>query len=243
MVMLVDVGNSRIKWSWRSELNQYALNHQGWQDAIKTLRQHLKLKHPSRLFLVHVLGNDFNNDLISLCVDLQIDLRLITANTKSLLISNGYEQSNQLGSDRFVALEGAVSEFVAQACIVIDCGTAITIDLVDADGNHLGGIILPGVRLWLKSLLNNTQELNQLGGYSKQVLATNTADGVSWGCINGLSAAIESIATQMEAQCSTPCKRIICGGDSTVLLDYLDPQTILRPHLVLQGLRHFSLSK
>lgn len=241
--MLVDVGNSRIKWSWQSKLNQQTLNHQGWQDALEKLHHHLQLEQPSTVFLVHVLGDDFNSRLRAVCVDLSIDLRLITTKHQSSLIRHGYEQPDQLGADRFVALHGAVSEFSAQACIVIDCGTAVTIDLVDTDGKHLGGVILPGVRLWLESLMKNTSALDQWGNYSRQVLATNTADGVSWGCINGLSAAIASIVKQMETQCSKPCKRIICGGDSVVLLDYLDSQTLLRPDLVLQGLWHFSLSR
>lgn len=240
--MLVDIGNSRIKWCWQSKRVEQqsvtAISHEG-DNAIIKLQQVLLKEQPKKLILVHVLGDAFNTALTNLCVKLSIILQLITSSSASSIVTHGYDQPEQLGADRYVALHGAVSKHPSQACIVIDCGTAVTIDLID-EGQHLGGVILPGMQLWLQSLIQNTQALSQSADYSKQVLARNTTQGISWGCINGLSGAIESIAKQMEDQCSKSCQRILCGGDGEQLLEYLQQDTLLQSYLVLQGLQYFS---
>ena len=244
MVMLVDIGNTRIKWCWQDalldDLSVEAITHTGWQDALACLQQILLARTPAEVCLVHVLGDDFNKALIALCHKYQIKLQQVSATTSSLYVKNGYEQIEQLGADRFVALHGAVHEYPSQACIVVDCGTAITIDLVDSKGQHQGGVILPGLQLCLQSLIQNAEGLSQSADYSKQVLARNTAQGISWGCINGLSGAIETIAEEMENQSLESCQRIICGGDSQIVREYCRQDITLRPHLVLQGLSCFT---
>jgi type III pantothenate kinase len=140
-----------------------------------------------------------------------------------------------------------------QACIVVDSGTATTIDAVDAQGQHLGGVILSGLDLCSQSLLNNTE---LLASHSKskdivepKLFSNNTKQAIASGSLFGLAGAIDTICLNMEKEIqnksmsSKDINKIICGGSAKTLLPHLNVNFLLEEDLVMQGLRIISTAQ
>ena len=108
-------------------------------------------------------------------------------------VRNGYRNPAQLGCDRFAAAIGAHALEPGKALVVATCGTATTIDALSADGDFLGGMILPGLGLMASSLARNTAQLPQIAasGAVPAGFADNTDDAILSGCLSAQAGAIE----------------------------------------------------
>ena len=175
-------------------------------------------------------------------------------------IKNGYEQAEKLGSDRLIAMIGA-SELIEnnQACIVIDSGTATTIDALDETGQHLGGVIFPGFELSVNSLSSNTELLPKIDFtkhenehlFEENGFATNTKQAIASGCLLSLASAIDGICNKMqrrleastEERNKVQVRRILCGGVAKTLLPYLENDYDCHENLIMIGLKKIHLSK
>ena len=112
--------------------------------------------------------------------------------------------------------------FPTDPVIVIDVGTAVTIDAIDNKGQHLGGLIMPGLQLWSDTLIRNTQLQHTPVNQHADVFATSTRKGIDNGSLIGLAGAILHVCQSMEQKLKQPVKRILCGGDSYKLNDYFN---------------------
>lgn len=139
---------------------------------------------------------------------------------------------DQLGVDRWLAML-ACFYTDRQACLVVDCGTAITLDLVMPDGQHAGGYILPGLHMMQQSLLQNTAiPWPVADANANAMLAQNTAAAI--GC--GSGQAVAALVEKMLKQAPSGTKLFIGGGDADKIGAMLDiPYTKMQP-MVLQGL-------
>jgi type III pantothenate kinase len=113
-------------------------------------------------------------------------------------------------------------------------------DALDAKGQHLGGLIIPGLNMMRSALIQNTggiheQKLNQ-GEGKVSVLARDTLGAVSGGALYALIAVIDRVTADLAADLQAPLARIICGGDAERLLPLLAESYRYEPNLVLQGL-------
>jgi type III pantothenate kinase len=150
-------------------------------------------------------------------------------------VINGYRNPEQLGVDRWLGLLAgrAISK---QALLVVDCGTATTLDAMDAEGHHLGGAILPGLALLGRCLRAHTdlpdwEERDDIDGF-----ATDTAAGIASGA---MLATTSSIETMRERLCEANGGNVDClltGGFANRVADHLTSSYRLVPHLILQGL-------
>lgn len=261
MMLLIDVGNSRIKWAsinsnnyaqiiTENRSNQTAINHQG--NALTILENIIQTLVPiQKIFMVHVLGEVFDVEIKRLMTQYNIPLRLVHSQSRAYGISTCYIRANKLGADRFVAMLAAYRSQNSKACIVIDCGTAITIDIVNRLGKHIGGVILPGLSLCKESLNKKAKNLQKTGKSSQvnhpirldktTLFATDTQYGIQSGCYYGLAGAIKDICQKMEKaliKCdihSTKIDKIICGGDAKVFYPLLSGYQ-LKVDLVMDGL-------
>src|SRR5690606_1902266 len=133
---------------------------------------------------------------------------------------------------------GARAEFRGALCIV-DAGTAVTIDALDREGRHLGGLILPGLRLMREALHANTSDLpapKRPGSKPADALFATTTDGaLEQGAMTAICGAIEHALGRMRATGFRP-KLVLTGGDASRILKRLDDTVMHRPNLVLQGL-------
>jgi len=150
-------------------------------------------------------------------------------------VSNSYSDPSQLGSDRWAALIYAW-RIQQKACLVINVGTAVTIDALSESGKFLGGIILPGIQLMLKSLQLGTQLINaDMTKYEDFPVNTNSA--IQSGVIHSLIGAIEHMYDLLSLQINHPVQNcIISGGGASFLIPFIKLPIKAIDNLVLKGL-------
>lgn len=153
-------------------------------------------------------------------------------------VTNGYPDFSRLGMDRWLALVAGYN-LCAEACVVIDLGTAVTSDFVDSDGNHLGGYIAPGSKLLRSSLLDHTRLIRytgQVDSVSDPKPGTSTAEAVEFGCrlmLNGFVREQLRIATQL---LGPEPVIILTGGDAAGMRAVLTERCEVIGDLVFRGL-------
>ena len=250
MKLLLDMGNSRLKSAVledTGDLSQFVSTEYIGQKPIETLQEHLD-KYPgiSNVVLVSVLGKVFHELALNLFEEQKIPLIWAASERKAHGVVNNYERPTQLGSDRFIALVAARKAFPKQNCIVIDCGTAVTVDALSSDGEFHGGVIIPGLKLWSDSLIKRAGQLNEHQIDETELFAKDTAQAIGSGSIFGLTSAVEGISTRMskklEEQGKTggASKLVICGGDAELVSNYSQLEFELIPNLVLIGLAEYT---
>ena len=152
-------------------------------------------------------------------------------------MKNGYAEPAKLGADRWAALIAAW-QHTKRATVVVNAGTAITIDALDEKGKFLGGSIMPGLHLMHESLSSNAAQLKVGEGISHQFPNT-TQDAIATGSLNAVAGAIGIMLKRLEKHSGWLPKLILSGGDANKVADALKlnlKQVIITENLVLQGL-------
>ena len=149
-----------------------------------------------------------------------------------------YDDPARIGVDRLAAASAAHRATPAgQAVVVVDAGTALTVDAIDAQGTFRGGVIAPGLRLGLNALSAGTSFLPQVElAATTPLLGKNTADGLRSGALHGSAALIEGLCTRMAATLDTPVAIFLTGGDGPLLYPHITAIHTRDPNLVLRGL-------
>lgn len=242
--LLMDIGNSRLKWG---VLDDHAIRRTGHISQQKIREQGLAVlttKLPRRVdvvFASNVAGTSFATRLSGVVgMHCNADIRFAHCESKACGVTNSYRQARRLGVDRWVAMIGAWSELEAE-CLVVDAGTALTIDALDCDGRHLGGQILPGVTMMTETLATRTSDVPNIRRRAAsqergmEMFASTTAGAIGHGASNAVIGAIERALSVMRENGLSPTT-ILTGGDASRILRSLGDKPIHRPHLVLQGL-------
>ena len=257
MMLLADAGNSRLKWSTYykgKRSTQLAQNYSQYTPDIVliNLLQHNianSIHIISELLLVSVLGKVFAQKIQSYCQLNNIQLDIIHSHSEAYGVKNSYLQPQRLGADRFVSLIAAHHLRSQSHCIVVSCGTAVTIDALTVQGQHLGGLILPGLQQFADKLIKNTVLLSRKNTEKITLFANNTADGLASGSVFGLVEAINGISSRMEGELLKmthlrgnqptmyPIKIILCGGDAAILHPYLADSVQREDDWLMQGLQ------
>ncbi len=150
-------------------------------------------------------------------------------------VVNGYEDPSMHGVDRWAALLGARHLYRQPVC-VIDVGTAVTVDLMDAQGVHQGGRIMPGLAMMHRALRQQTAGISEVEGECPD-FAINTADAVTSGTLHMLSAGLDEVSSAARKYLGVNMKTIITGGLAEKMLPQLNiPELHHEPYLILQGL-------
>ena len=160
--LLVDVGNTRLKWAVLQDsglipgltlVNQHITRH----ELIETWKMPTP---PERLAIACVSRAPLLELVQSVAIELwpAIEIIHVKSQAHAFGVYNAYQQPEKLGVDRWLALVAVRNHYQLPACIV-DCGTAITVDLIDAEGKHHGGMFSPGLTLMKKSLAAGTEAL------------------------------------------------------------------------------------
>lgn len=239
MILLADVGNSRIKWAIyeKGEFLQEGLiyHHQTKLSEAGGLKQWEYLPRPNRALIVSVAGPELCSTLKTWVRRVwAIDAEFVIATATCCGLYNAYAEPALLGADRWVAMIAARA-LTQQACYVVDCGTALTIDAVAADGRHLGGVIVPGIQLMRQALYSETRQIiPEQGEYC--LFGTSTKDCVWGGTIYAVAAAIDGITERMMAA-RGPGIRFLTGGGAELIAEYLLGKFQIQPDLVFHGLK------
>lgn len=240
----MDIGNSRIKWGVLEDDGIRRTGHISQQKIREQGLAALTSKLPRRVdavFASNVAGASFATRLSGVIgMHCNVDVHFARTESHACGVSNSYRQARRLGVDRWVAMIGAWAE-VGDACLIVDAGTAVTIDALDESGQHLGGQIIPGVSLMAETLAGQTSDIPNIRrraasqGRGLEMFANTTAGAVGHGALNALVGAIERAAQVMQEN-SHSATIILTGGDASRILKSLGEEPIHRPHLVLQGL-------
>lgn len=145
----------------------------------------------------------------------------------------GYRTPSTLGEDRIAAAVGAWSLFPGETSLVVDMGTAVTYDVVTADGTFTGGNIAPGVGMRLRALRSFTARLPEVGGYGETpLIGFDTVTAMRAGAIRGVVAEIAYYRSQLPEG----AKIVLTGGWSRRISEFLDFPVTVDPCLVTKGL-------
>ena len=204
MLLLVDAGNTRIKWALVDDdphpaLGRWAASGSVAREQASELGQVWSKLGFGRVLLSNVAGPAVRASLEQVLQATAADVvpQWIGSQPQLAGVRNGYRQPLQLGSDRFISAIGAHALYPDQALLVVTCGTATTIDAIAADGLFHGGLILPGLSLMAASLARNTAQLPQVVQQIVQpdeklpLFADNTEEAIISGCMAAQTGAIE----------------------------------------------------
>jgi type III pantothenate kinase len=236
MNLLVDIGNSRVKWAVEQagSIRQGAgIDYRQVNLRDELQRTWLLLAAPRKLAIASVAAPRMMDNIVELARSLWPALELVAPVTQAVAfgVSNAYRQPEKLGIDRWLALLAAHHRYPGHSCVV-DCGTAITVDIIDSNGRHCGGLISPGLLSMKKALAADTVALGfnplQCGGG----LADTTAAGIDNGTLLAAVGLIEAVLNRQDQS----CQLILSGGDAALIAAQLQLPCIVDAELVLKGL-------
>ena len=162
---------------------------------------------------------------------------MIFSHQTSVPINNLYETPATLGLDRLASVTGASSLFENCNVLVIDAGTCITYDFIDAQKNYHGGGIIPGLQMKLQALHNFTGKLPLVPlNTAKKLCGRNTEEAILAGAINVTLLGLDALITYFKQQYAD-LKTVICGGNTEIVQNSLKNDTFAKPKLVLYGLK------
>lgn len=242
MLLLIDIGNTRIKWARLSQGTvgeQSAAVHANWtRDDF--IRQVLNSGARAGRVLIANVGGERMGDLArsALAEAWQVEPEFMQSPASGAGIRNAYPEPANLGVDRWLAMLGGRALEPGPICVV-SVGTAMTIDGLDASGQHLGGVIVPGPDLMVGSLLKNTSEIARRtsGGQAKEALfADNTLGAIQQGAVQALAALVDRAVATLQRQLGQAPALLLTGGASSRLLGAIRSPGREIPDLVLRGL-------
>jgi type III pantothenate kinase len=231
-ILAVDAGNTRIKWG--------VLDGRHWNpggalptaEAERLAQAWSAVPHAIPVIASNVAGAEVERHLRGACADRR--LTIIASQREQLGVRNGYRDPGQLGSDRWAGLVAAHHAHPGHK-LVVNAGTALTIDALRADGEFAGGIIVPGPALMRRALDRGTAGLRLTEGAFAEFPAS-TPDAIASGTLQACVGAIERMRAAMSAHGWTPVRLILSGGAAQELRPHLPGDTIVEDNLVLEGL-------
>ena len=244
MILLVDIGNSQIKWTTiqskvLADSQYFSRPKTGIKAALNKAWK--SLDDIEAVFVSNVAGDKIAAQLTE-WIDKQWKLTpvFVQSEKRRFGVTNAYEQPETLGVDRWLAIV-AGRQHARQVTCVIDCGTAITVDIVTEKGQHQGGLIVPGLSLMKKMLTDNTDALGNVTQESEfNLLATNTHTAIQAGTLYMVTATLENLINDLQQNFTDEVRFLITGGDAEEIIPLMPQPLIHEPDLVLKGLAQYA---
>ncbi len=241
MNLLIDIGNQNIKWSCGEKNDSFSAEPQVFETNVK--RHWSELDDVTAAFMVNVSGTEIVNKVSTFILErFNVRLTEIITSAECCGVKNSYHNVSELGADRWVALIGARALY-SQSMIVVDCGTAITVDALAEDGAFVGGSILPGFRLSQTILWSKASKIDEFEALQPTIPARSTVQAVSSGISFGIVGGIERLIDEYRQNIGFSSKLMITGGDAALVLENTKYDFEHVPQLVLQGLATIAESK
>lgn len=244
MKLLVDIGNTRVKWACAE--GGILSGHDGFVYTRDTLAGLLadhwrSLAQPEQVCVASVADTGTTAEVLGYTRKTwSVDaLQAVTEKARAGL-TNAYSEVSAMGVDRWLALLAAWNRHKRPVC-VIDCGTAITVDVILEDGRHAGGFILPGLPLTASTLERKTHGIHKHHEMTPQLeLGRSTADCISNGFAFALAGLVERCAVKTREEEGVELSFVITGGWAEQALPFLPGRFSHEPHIVLEGLNLIS---
>ena len=234
MILAIDAGNTRIKWGVHDGHAWSARGAIATADAAQLYESVRDSLPVDAAIASNVAGPAVQAQIKRACDRADILLTVIQSQPQQLGVVNGYRDPPQLGADRWAALIAA-HRLEDGHKLVVNAGTALTIDALTADGRFLGGLIVPGPALMRRSLDSGTAGLRLTEGTLRE-FPESTPDAITSGAVQASVGAIERVARSMAAQGCPPGRIILSGGAAADIEGSLPLPFTLHQNLVLEGL-------
>jgi type III pantothenate kinase len=266
--LLVDIGNTRVKWAYFTGGRlgrQSAASHAGWTRAdflreifgatrtvgVRTARATKLKRSPDakggigRIFAVSVAGARIDRLFAAAARERTgITPEFFTSTRRAAGVTTRYAEPWRLGADRLVGAIGAHHLARRRAVCVIAVGTALTLDLVDAEGRHRGGAIVPAPALMKESLLTKTNGIRrraQGGSWAGSLFARSTRAAIEQGSRYAAAAVIDRAVDEARELLGRAPLVLLTGGGAPYLRPLIRSRHAFVPDLVLQGLAVLAL--
>jgi len=241
MTLLIDIGNTAIKWGFSHPKPITLLGRENYRDVLpeSLLLSEWKTLPPPKKVLVSNVATHFVGEQISTLVKKYWNIEAIFIQENQVVQGiKSLKTHSILGVDRWLALLG-LQQIEAQPFVVIGCGTATTLDACQ-NGEHVGGLIAPGVELMRLSLEKYTAgcRLDPTGKDLNDWLAFDTDGATRAGTLGMATTFIETTLEKIESILDLEVKSFITGGDAERLMPlFKHPERFIEvPALVLNGL-------
>jgi type III pantothenate kinase len=233
-LLALDAGNTRIKWgvhdghAWSA---RGAIDTAGAASLYEALRNALPV---DRAIASNVAGTEVRTRIEEACARARVAVDFIAALREQCGVRSLYADPAQLGPDRWAALIAAHHGDKGHK-LVVNVGTALTVDALSAEGEFLGGLIVPGPALMRRSLDRGTAGLRLTEG-EFQSLPRSTPDAITSGALQACLGAIERLGKAMASRAAAPDRIILSGGAAGQIEAMLPYVHTFRENLVLEGL-------
>lgn len=237
-LLAIDSGNTAIKWGLHTG-DQWLVRGSALQSERMVLKQAWALlpAPPASVLISNVAGLQAADDLTALLKPWYVQPHWITASASQCGVTSRYTKPEQLGCDRWAALIAAWYR-VQRACLVVDVGTAMTVDTLSSTGEFLGGIIVPGPDAMKQALAGCAGTLAAPVSSCFQNFPVNTENALYSGMIQALSGALERMYRLLSgySEKQTLTEVIMTGGGAALLAQHIHIPHRVVDSLVLEGL-------
>ena len=233
MILVIDVGNTRIKAAVFEDATLFEIFVFSKIELQKNIENILKKFEKITDLIVSSVGDVEKQSFLAYNNILNVHF---LSHEDSFPFHNCYATPKTLGIDRMVLAAGATLQFHSQNRLVIDAGTCVTYDFIDEENNYLGGAIAPGLRLRYESLHNFTAKLPLLSLESpKDFIGTSTSESIHSGVVNGFVYEIDGFIDEYKARYSNFII-ILTGGDTDFLAKRLKNTIFANSNFLLESL-------
>lgn len=253
--LLLDVGNTCIKAAVlvNGELIGFGFTNEYTIAAIDRLVQgFVGIEIPGRAAMATVNARSVGDAIAHALDRRQIRLAHVLASDGELLatgfLKHDLETPETTGIDRLLGVAGALNRSPEKCVVVVDCGSAITVNVGTADWVFRGGAILPGLQLSARALQSGTAALPLVEIHGPPVApGRSTLEAIRVGLFYGLCGAISRLVDEttrrVQSDCFNPIDIYVTGGDAALLSPMLPMRHLVTPNLVLEGLAQFVLTR
>jgi len=241
MLMVIDIGNTRTKWAQVADDGRLQAMRTSMNASLAKSPFKQALSSADKVVIANVAG-DTMAEQVTAMLPQQAEVVFAEVQPEACGVVCQYDIAS-LGIDRWAAVIAAWHQY-KQPLIVINAGTAITVDAISREkltnkGTYLGGSIMPGLQLLYDALANNTAKLPAVSTATYNTFPVNTQEAIYAGCINAIVGSVVLQLKNLEKHSAFLPKVVISGGDAVKIAGALSPR-IKRPvvaeNLVLQGL-------
>jgi len=243
MILLVDIGNTRVKWALVRgvRLGRMRARVHGGDAKVLAAIVNRAPRSISRVVAVNVAGARFERALRAAVRErFGVRVELVRSTRAAGGVRNGYRETWRLGADRWVGVIGARALARARSVVVANAGTALTLDAVSSGGRHLGGAIVPGAEAMISAIIKGTHGIGRRarGGLAsrRRLYAADTASALAAGAQFAAAALIDRAVDEAARELRATPLLILTGGAAPDLKAHLRHKARLVPNLVLHGL-------
>ena len=243
-VLLVDIGNTRIKWASAEGARIgrcRAALHAGWSVSRYERRLLRTRPHPAHVWVASVAAPEVNRALASAARRAGVTVTFVPVPRRGGGVQVGYIEPWRLGVDRFVAAVGAHALLPRVPVCVVGVGTAMTVDLIGGDGRHRGGVIVPAPALMVETLFRRTHGIHRRAQGGRHagggaLFARSTRAGVVQGARYAAAALIDRAVEEARLLLERTPLVVLSGGGVSLVRPLLESRCVHVPDLVLRGL-------